>query len=253
MPSPPVQIVHDRLDPKTYHPTLEAAVRKAYAKNIKLIHFPALIRIDHLPKDPVQWLEDISTVRAKSCDSCLKAGHVCIIHTGSSYRCLHCLLANGAACSHQEEMEDLGYPATPACYRYEVAIALDLTPMPPGFKWAGKKAQDEDLLERLLAIVANHSEDNTEESDNEEIDELAGDSDEAEPAIQTKGKNTSPRSTRRMADSNAELKRVLETRMDGLEALLQEVLRELKRKRVNGEEATKLSEFVEGSSTGKRK
>ena len=98
----PVQSIlkPERLDPNMYHPSVAEAVQALAAKGIHITVFPGLIKIDKLD-DLEQWLLDNNEVRSVACDSCTKAGHVCILHNGVSYRCLHCLIANGRPCSHQ--------------------------------------------------------------------------------------------------------------------------------------------------------
>ncbi|KAI0697958.1 hypothetical protein C8T65DRAFT_743009 [Cerioporus squamosus] len=83
-----------RLYPKMYHPTLKDAVEAAYARNINLTVFPALLRVKHF-KDMeaiVKWLKDLSEVRADPCKPCKDAGRECMPHNGNSIRCLHCFL-----------------------------------------------------------------------------------------------------------------------------------------------------------------
>ena len=48
-------------------------------------------------------------------------------------------------------MESLGYDATPPCFGYNVAKKLKLLPVPARLKWASKKDQDKDLLEKVIA------------------------------------------------------------------------------------------------------
>ena len=48
-------------------------------------------------------------------------------------------------------MESLGYDATPPCFGYDVAKKLKLLPVPARLKWASKKDQDKDLLEKVIA------------------------------------------------------------------------------------------------------
>ena len=48
-------------------------------------------------------------------------------------------------------MESLGYDATPPCFGYNVAKKLKLLPVPARLKWANKKDQDKDLLEKVIA------------------------------------------------------------------------------------------------------
>lgn len=94
-----------RLDPNMYHPSLAEAVQALTARGINLTVFPGLIKIEKLD-DVEQWLLDNNDVRSVACESCTKAGHVCILHNGASYRCLHCLIADGPPCSHQKSKFD---------------------------------------------------------------------------------------------------------------------------------------------------
>lgn len=48
-------------------------------------------------------------------------------------------------------MESLGYDATPPCYPYDVAKKLKLVPVPAQLKWASKKDQEKDLLDKVIA------------------------------------------------------------------------------------------------------
>ena len=92
-----------RLNPKTYHPDLQAAVEAAYAQGIELVVFPALLRGDKVG-EVVKYLTDATTVRKKPCGPCAKAGHACILHNGSSLRCLHCYVGDARECTHQTGM-----------------------------------------------------------------------------------------------------------------------------------------------------
>ena len=96
----------DLIDEKEYHPGMKKAVRLARRKQIFLRTFPALIKVRAL-KRPVKWLKDISQSRKHACGGCARVGVPCILHNGSSYRCLRCLLRNGAACSHQTCKESI--------------------------------------------------------------------------------------------------------------------------------------------------
>ncbi len=91
------------LDPKTYHPTLEAAVREAYAQNIELTVIPALLRYQSFPDMAaiLKWLKDYSEVRSEDCQPCVTAGRECTRHNGSSIRCLACYVTDARECTHQ--------------------------------------------------------------------------------------------------------------------------------------------------------
>ena len=89
-----------RLNERAYHPSMRAAVVAAYESGVVVRVFPALIRIEDLA-DAVAWLKDLSGVKVESCTTCALMGIPCILHNGSSYRCLYCFLKNGDACSHQ--------------------------------------------------------------------------------------------------------------------------------------------------------
>ena len=90
----------DLIGENEHHPGMKKAVRQARRKNILLRTFPALIKVGALKK-PVKWLKDVSQSKTYACGGCARVGVPCILHNGSSYQCLRCLLRNGAPCSHQ--------------------------------------------------------------------------------------------------------------------------------------------------------
>ncbi|KAI0688614.1 hypothetical protein C8T65DRAFT_700495 [Cerioporus squamosus] len=172
MPAPRL-LARSRLDPKTYHPTLNAAVEEAYGNNIDLLVFPALVRLDKLA-DVQKWLRDASDVRRQACTSCAKAGRDCILHNGNSLRCLYCYLTDARECSHQTAMERLGHAKTPPCMKYKVAVGLNLTPVPDGFAWAGKHGQEKGLLNDVLYGESGDTTEGEGMEDEEEGDETVG-------------------------------------------------------------------------------
>ena len=100
MSSLPLPPDAERIPEDTYHPTMSDAVQQAYQRGVDVTPFPALIDVKQLA-DPVQWLIVFSTVKENACRTCLRDHVLCVLHNGSSYRCLRCLLRNGHPCSHQ--------------------------------------------------------------------------------------------------------------------------------------------------------
>ena len=142
-------------------------------------------------------------------------------------------------------MELAGYSATPPCLRYEEAIKLRLVPVPEGFKWAGKTSQDPALLQRINAMHVSEEDDTQDQSgtssargDTEMDDDDSVNSEPEVSDLHSKGKE---RATDVAAPSSLANEDVLglfitrlealEVRLDRLEQLDQEILRELKRKR----------------------
>ena len=265
----PVQSIlkPERLDPNMYHPSVAEAVQALAAKGIHITVFPGLIKIDKLD-DLEQWLLDNNEVRSVACDSCTKAGHVCILHNGVSYRCLHCLIADGRPCSHQlseqstcvvydpysrslAEMEELGYEAKPPCMDYRVARSLGMTAVPEGFKWAGKKQQDRRLLDRLVkkskkSKRSTAAEEPTEQASEagEETDQLADDDEEGS---KTDNKATIMSVLEEIHDTLKEVLVELKVRREFQARARDDLLDSLKRKREAKTGASE-PEFVEGSS-----
>ncbi len=98
------------LDPKTYHPDLEAAVQAAYAANIDLTIIPALLRLKQFKggmEEALKWLRDFTSVREDDCIPCVEAGRECTRHNGSSIRCLACYVTDAPACTHQTSTSSL--------------------------------------------------------------------------------------------------------------------------------------------------
>ncbi len=88
--------------PNTYHPTLNEAVESARAANVPVVIFPALLRLDLIEATPERFFRDIARARHKSCQSCIDANVKCVLHNGSSYRCLRCWIKQLRGCSHQD-------------------------------------------------------------------------------------------------------------------------------------------------------
>lgn len=210
-----------RLNPKTYHPDLQPAVEVVYARGIELVVFPALLRGDKVG-DLVKYLNDGTRVHKKPCRPCVSGSHACILHNGSSLRCLNCYVGDARECSHQTgmymqifrarfvltpfaEMEKLGHAKAPPCMRYDVAEELGLTPVPDGYVWGGKDKNQEflktlrrrgDTNQAGPSGASNPAEDEAQETDGsdedykssgEEVDELADD--DPPPLSQKKAKS----------------------------------------------------------------
>lgn len=95
-------IARSRLaSPQTYHPTLNEAVNAARAADIPVIIFPALLRMDLIDATAERFFRDIAHARHKPCQSCTDANVRCVLHNGSSYRCLRCWVKQLRGCSHE--------------------------------------------------------------------------------------------------------------------------------------------------------
>ncbi|RDX44519.1 hypothetical protein OH76DRAFT_1421380 [Lentinus brumalis] len=202
-----VYVVRGVLIPNNFHPSLRDAVEEAQRKGIVVALFPALVRVEHIPNgDVVLWLERSTIVRSKPCSTCVKAGHDCILHSGNSYRCLHCLIGDASECDHQKEMEKYKYGSKPICYDYKVARQLELTPVPKEFRWADKRKQSSTLLADVLrsaqddegeeedeknetpAIALIEDGSASEDEDEDEEDQLVSDDEPAPAKGKGKGK-----------------------------------------------------------------
>ncbi|RDX47059.1 hypothetical protein OH76DRAFT_1485111 [Lentinus brumalis] len=131
-----------RLDPKTYHPSLQPAVEEAYRQGIKLTVFPGLLKRSQFAttQDAVQYLKDCSEVRRG--EPCVLAKRQCIIHNGSSIRCLHCfVLETKLPCTHQTKMEKKGHASTPQCHHYKEGLEHKLITVPDSLTWESKRDQ----------------------------------------------------------------------------------------------------------------
>ncbi|TFK77751.1 hypothetical protein K466DRAFT_571280 [Polyporus arcularius HHB13444] len=212
------------LDPKTYHPTLEAAVQEAYAQNIDLTVIPALLRYDSFTDMAaiLKWLKDYSEVRSEDCQPCVTAGRECIRHNGSSIRCLACYITDARECSHQTiltctaEMVQRGHASTPPCMGNREADKEGLTPVPSALQWKPKREQvalknairgngltNTGALPDVAATTADET--RTSDDEEEQVDELADDHSDVEgPVVLGKGKQRAARrsSAARSAPSN---------------------------------------------------
>ena len=86
----------------SFHPTLNQAVNAARAANIPIVTFPALLRFDQLDASPIGFFRDIANAQLRRCDTCVAANRKCVLHNGSSYRCLACWVGGARGCSHQD-------------------------------------------------------------------------------------------------------------------------------------------------------
>lgn len=87
--------------PNSYHPDLEESVAAARAADVHTVIFPALLRLDLIKATPEQFFRDIARARHKDCESCMAANVKCVLHNGSSYRCLRCWVKQLRGCSHE--------------------------------------------------------------------------------------------------------------------------------------------------------
>ncbi|RDX47052.1 hypothetical protein OH76DRAFT_1485101 [Lentinus brumalis] len=168
-------ILRRRVAPfNSYHPTLNEAVASAQAANIPVVTFPALIQLEGLlPRTPQEFFRDIARARHRACDTCISAGRECILHNGSSYRCLGCWVGT-RSCSHLAYMVARGYNSTPPCRAYAEATKANLTAVP----------EDEESSDREGAIMvetasetgSEASEEHEEGGDREvsEVSEVSG-------------------------------------------------------------------------------
>ncbi|TFK77778.1 hypothetical protein K466DRAFT_607712 [Polyporus arcularius HHB13444] len=105
----------------------------------------------------------------------------CVLHNGSSYRCLRCWVKQLRGCSHEAYMVEQGYRNPPICRQYSDAAKENLTPVPDSLVWGAMSVQGSDIAdlpkgvdeedddgESVTIMLSDDGREGEEEEDNED-------------------------------------------------------------------------------------